>query len=87
MIIDLHRSFRKQAHTLKPAQKQRLKQALLLFESQPHHPDLYNHALTGQWKGHRSISFGGDWRAHYIQQSKDIALFVAVGTHSQLYKS
>jgi len=50
------------------------------------HEDLRNHALTGEWLGYRSISFGGDWRAHYISQGDDLVIFVAVGTHSQLYK-
>jgi mRNA interferase YafQ len=58
---------------------------LALFKVQPYHPDLYNHPLTGNWEGHRSISFGGDWRAHYILKNRDEALFVAIGTHSQLY--
>jgi addiction module RelE/StbE family toxin len=86
MNIDFHKSFHKQASTLKPAQKERLKQALLLFAGDPHHADLYNHHLTGQWKGYCSISFGGDWRAHYLVIDKNIVLFVAVGTHSQLYR-
>jgi addiction module RelE/StbE family toxin len=86
MKITFHKSFTKQAEKLKPAQKKRFREALLLFEESPYHESLYNHALTGEWLGHRSISFGGDWRAHYIPQGEDAALFVAVGTHSQLYK-
>jgi addiction module RelE/StbE family toxin len=86
MIIDFHKSFYKQAANLKPTQKKRLKQALLLFADEPYHADLYNHSLAGEWKGFRSISFGGDWRAHYTVIDENTVLFVAVGTHSQLYK-
>ena len=86
MTIDLHKSFRKQAEKLPPTQKERLKKALRIFQNDPHHPDLYNHPLTGEWKGHRSIAFGGDWRAHYIPKGAGHALFVVVGTHAQLYK-
>ncbi|MGH7195251.1 MAG: type II toxin-antitoxin system RelE/ParE family toxin [Candidatus Saccharimonadales bacterium] len=86
MVIDFHKSWHKQAAKLKPAQKERLKATLLLFQAKPNHPSLYNHPLTGQWQGHNSISFGGDWRAHYKIIDNDVALFVAVGTHSQLYK-
>jgi mRNA interferase YafQ len=86
MIIDFHKSFHKQATSLKPAQKKRLKEVLLLFADEPHHPELYNHPLTGEWTGFRSISFGGDWRAHYRIIDDATVLFVAVGTHSQLYK-
>ena len=87
MVIDFHKSWHRQAKDLKPAQKKRLKAALLLFQQQPHHADLYNHELTGEWKGHRSISFGGDWRAHYKVIDENTALFVAVGIHSKLYRS
>jgi addiction module RelE/StbE family toxin len=85
VTIKLNKSFRRQAKRLKPAQQKRLKQALRLFLREPHHPDLYNHILKGEWKGHRSIAIGGDWRAHYKLVGDDVALFVAVGTHSQLY--
>lgn len=85
-IIKLNKTFCKQAQALKPAQQRRLKETFLIFQNEPQHPNLYNHALTGQWKGYRSISFGGDWRAHYEVINKDTVLFVAVGTHSQLYK-
>ena len=86
MIIDFHKSFHKQAAGLKPAQKKRLKEALLLFVDEPHHPDLYNHPLSGEWLGFRSISFGGDWRMLYKVIDDETVLFVAAGTHSQLYK-
>lgn len=85
MKIQLHKSFEKQLVKLPPAQLKRLKTALELFEHDPYHADLYNHPLTGQWTGHRSIAFGGDWRAHYVLVH-DVAVFVAVGTHAQLYK-
>jgi len=56
-----------------------------ILDNNPYHPDLYNHPLAGEWIGYRSISFGGDWRAHY-KMVDEIAIFVACGTHSQLYK-
>jgi addiction module RelE/StbE family toxin len=81
-----HKQFNKQFAKLPKAQKGRLEQAIILFRNEPYHPDLYNHPLSGEWKGFRSISFGGDWRAHYSVIDEDTALFVAAGTHSQLYK-
>lgn len=85
MTIKLNKSFKKQVKNLKPAQRARLQRALLVFRTEPNHPELYNHPLRGQWRGHRSISFGGDWRAHY-KIVDDGALFVAVGSHNQLYE-
>ena len=86
MQLTYHSKFKKQYKKLRPAQRERFAKALALFKAEPYHLDLYNHPLTGAWKGHRSISFGGDWRAHYLPKGKDEALFVAVGTHNQLYK-
>ncbi|HTE22653.1 MAG TPA: type II toxin-antitoxin system RelE/ParE family toxin [Candidatus Limnocylindria bacterium] len=86
ITLKLHKDFLKQAAGLKPAQKRRLEAALKLFREQPQHPNLYNHPLTGDWTGYRSIAFGGDWRAHYKAINKNTAHFVACGTHSQLYK-
>lgn len=86
MRIRRHKSFVKDYAKLKPAQRQRLQAAFVLFAADPMNPDLYNHPLTGEWKGYRSIAFGGDWRAHYRVIDENTALFVAVGTHSQLYR-
>lgn len=85
MQIRRHKSFEKDYLKLKPAQRERLKKALTLFMHDPMHPNLYNHPLTGEWMGYRSIAFGGDWRAHYKVVGGD-AIFVACGAHSQLYK-
>ncbi len=85
MRIRRHKSFEKDYFKLRPVQRDRLKKALALFMIDPMHPDLYNHPLSGQWIGYRSIAFGGDWRAHY-RLVDDEAIFVACGTHSQLYK-
>ena len=86
MRIRYHKSFQKQVVRLLPAHLKRLKTALKLFELESNHPELYNHPLTGEWSGHRSIAFGGDWRAHFKIVDDDTVIFVAVGTHSQLYK-
>jgi len=86
MRLEYHSKFKKQYKKLKSAQRKRFAEALELFQSEPHHSDLYNHSLIGQWKGFRSISFGGDWRAHYEVIDEHTVQFVAIGTHAQLYK-
>ncbi|HEY6736241.1 MAG TPA: type II toxin-antitoxin system mRNA interferase toxin, RelE/StbE family [Candidatus Saccharimonadia bacterium] len=86
MRIRYHKNFQKQVANLPAAQRERLKSAMKMFVVNPYDPELYNHPLTGEWRGHRSIVFGGDWRAHYIVLEDDEVLFVAVGMHSQLYK-
>lgn len=87
MIVTVfHRLFDKQYAKLPPAQKRRFEEAITLFKTDPYNPLLYNHALKGKWEGHRSISFGGDWRAHYVSISKNKVFFVAVGRHNKLYR-
>ncbi|MGH7195933.1 MAG: type II toxin-antitoxin system RelE/ParE family toxin [Candidatus Saccharimonadales bacterium] len=85
MKVRYHKQFQKQVIKLQPAQLERLQAALQLFQTEPSHPSLYNHPLAGDWQGHRSIAFGGYGQAHYKVVPDDIALFVAVGKHSQLY--
>lgn len=58
---------------------------LELFLLDPFHPLLNNHALTGKYKGMRSINVTGDWRAIY-SENKEAVIFELLGTHSQLYK-
>jgi len=61
---------------------------LTMFNQDPFHPLLNNHALTGQLSGYRSINVTGDWRALYSEYKEDdekIIIFKAIGTHSQLY--
>lgn len=60
-----------------------------LFLENPFHPQLSNHALTGKFKGYRSINITGDWRAIFSElriKNKTIIVFELLGTHSQLYK-
>lgn len=61
-----------------------------MFSENPNYPLLHDHALTGKYLGYRSINITGDWRAIYqvIDSVLDdtYAHFIALGTHSQLYK-
>lgn len=56
-----------------------------LFLQDPYNAQLHNHLLTGNYKGCRSINITGDWRAIFFEEA-DIVIFVALGTHSQLYE-
>ncbi len=56
----------------------------VLFTKDKNSVLLRNHGLVGNWKGYRSINITGDWRVIYIEE-KNRVIFVALGTHSQLY--
>lgn len=86
MKIIFQRSFTDQFTKLPKPQKQPVKEAIELFTDNPMHESLRNHPLREQWANYRSITADTDLRLHYRVIDKDTALFVAVGTHKQLYK-
>jgi len=56
-----------------------------LFVADPFDQQLRNHALSGKYIGLRSIDITGDIRAVY-ELINDTAVFITIGTHTQLYK-
>ncbi|AKM79099.1 TPA: hypothetical protein DEQ95_03835 [Candidatus Beckwithbacteria bacterium] len=86
MSIRFSRKFKKQ-HGKAPLKiRKAFYQRLTLFEKDKFSPLLNNHALSGQWRGYRSINISGDWRAVFIESTRsNLVIFVALGTHSQLY--
>ena len=84
MRLDYHKGFRKQYKKFPPKIRERFQQRLLLFVEDPFNPVLGNHQLHGRWDGFRSIDITGDIRAIY-EELDDLAYFVAIGSHSQLY--
>lgn len=55
-----------------------------IFEKEPFHPLLDNHALHGKWLGYRSINITGDFRAIF-KQGGDTVTFADIDTHHNLY--
>jgi addiction module RelE/StbE family toxin len=66
--------------------KNSFEEKLELFKINEFDARLNNHSLNGEYSHVRSISVTGDWRAHYEIPKKDIRYFIALGTHSELYK-
>ncbi|MBI2592487.1 type II toxin-antitoxin system mRNA interferase toxin, RelE/StbE family [Candidatus Saccharibacteria bacterium] len=86
MKANFHKTFNKQFEKLQEAQRKQIKEAITLFLTDPNHHSLRNHPLKGEWRGYRSMSAGGDLRLHYRIIDDQNVLFIAVGSHSQLYK-
>jgi len=84
MIIQLHKTFKKQYEKLTQAQKKKFKERRSIFLQDEFNPILNNHALKGKYQGYRSINISGDLRAIYKKSSEDV-LFMAIGSHSRLY--
>jgi mRNA interferase YafQ len=92
-IFAIHKDFRKDWTKLEHSGRYemlRLKAVmLLLIASEPLPAEYLDHALVGDWQGHRECHIGGDWLLIYrldVQANKDdLLMFVRTGTHSELF--
>lgn len=85
MRISVHPKLAKQLLRRTARDRRVLMERLLLFETDPHNHTLRNHPLLGKWYGYRSINLTGDLRAIFRLLNSDHAIFVEIGTHSELY--
>jgi addiction module RelE/StbE family toxin len=86
MDVDYTKAFNKQFQKLPEKKQKQARAAIALFIQDVSTTSLRNHGLKGEWSGYRSITAGGDLRLHFKDIADDKVLFVAVGSHSQLYK-
>ncbi len=93
-IFAIHKDFRKDWTKLEHSGRYdmaRLKTVMLmLIDGSAALPVEYlDHALIGDWQGHRECHIGGDWLLIYrldVQANKDdLLMFVRTGTHSELF--
>jgi addiction module RelE/StbE family toxin len=85
MKILFHRNFEKNYIKLRISEKNKFKERLNAFVEDPFNPLLSNHALKGKYRAYRSINIGGNLRAVYKTIKNEEYLFVAIGTHAELY--
>lgn len=89
MNIKLAKKFAKQ-YSKAPLKIQRsFDSRLKIFTENPFNTLLNNHPLVGEYVNYRSINITGNWRAIYsevLEKDGKVAIFLALGTHSQLYK-
>ena len=87
MQILFKKTFIKQYKKLQGFNRSKIDHTLKLFEKNPFHPDLRNHALVGKLKGKRSISAGFDLRIVFeLEDNKYmIVVMLGVGSHNNVY--
>ena len=86
MHIRHSKKFKKQYRKLAPKLQKKVRQKVEIFETNPHHHQLYNHALQGQLKGKRAIAITGDLRIIFEEHDNyTLVIMLDVGTHSQVY--
>ncbi|MBI3627032.1 type II toxin-antitoxin system RelE/ParE family toxin [Candidatus Uhrbacteria bacterium] len=84
MRLLLHKHFKKQYKKLTAVQN-KVDERLGLFLADPFDPLLNNHALSGKYVDCRSINISGDYRAIYQLLDDDVAYFITLDKHSNLY--
>ncbi len=78
--------FNKQFSKLPKGVKAKVIERMTLFLSDPFALILNNHQLNGEWANCRSINITADLRAVYEMVEEDVAYFVAIGSHAELYR-
>lgn len=82
----LHKDFKKSFKKLSRSLQIQVDERILLFCEDQFSQLLNNHALKGKYEGFRSINISGDLRAIYKMLADNLAYFVEIDTHSNLYK-
>ncbi len=72
---------KKDPHLIRKIYKQ-----LQLFTTNPIHPSLRLHKLSGNLKDFRSISITKSFRMVYQIKEENVAYFVDLGTHNEVYR-
>ena len=66
--------------------KYKCTEKIKIFVKNPYDETLNNHNLGGKYEGCRSINMTGDIRIIYEITTENIAYFLTIGSHSELYK-
>ncbi len=77
--------FKKHFDKLASSVKEQFIDRRRLFEAEPYHPILRNHALAGEYKDCRSFNVSGDVRVIFSYLDDKMIHLIDIGTHSQLY--
>jgi addiction module RelE/StbE family toxin len=85
MNIKFHKNFKKALKKQPNNIQDKFFDCLDIFVEDQFSYQLNNHALSGEFKGWRSININGDVRVHYREDGRTIIL-LDIGTHAQLYK-
>lgn len=64
----------------------KIEKQIRLFESNPKHPSLRTHKLTGKLSNRWSISISKGLRMVYLIVEENTVYFVDLGTHDEVYR-
>lgn len=86
MRTDFTKNFHKQYQKLPKKAQVQFTERLRLFIADQRSSLLKVHSLMGEYRGCSSFNVTGDIRAVFKIQTNHVALFIAIGSHSELYE-
>ncbi len=86
MLVSFAKNFRKQYQKLPKKTREQFAERLSLLVEDQNNPLLKVHSLMGEYRGCSSLNVTGDIRAVFKRQSNGTTLFIAIGSHSELYE-
>lgn len=84
MEIIFHKDFKKRFAKLPTKIQKQFAFRLEIFLKDTTNPMLHNHSVDKRFTDCRSINITGDYRA-ILRETDDDVIFIAIGTHSELY--
>lgn len=84
MEVIFHKSFEKNFKKVPPKVRKQFVGRLDLFLKNKFNKILHYHSVDKAYPLCKSINVNGDYRAIF-QEGVDVVVFVAIGTHSELY--
>lgn len=85
MKIWYSRQFKKQYKKFSKKIRRQFRDRLALFIADQKNSQLHIHKLSGKYDGLWSMNVSGDVRAVFDCSHRGVAIFVAIGSHSELY--
>jgi len=85
MEVILHKNFQKKLDKLPPKIQDKFFDRVDLFIKDKFNPVLNNHSVEAAYPKWRSINVTGDYRALFEEKGESLAVFMTIGTHSELY--
>jgi len=84
MEVKFHKNFRKRLEKMPLKIQESFYERLALFLQDKSNRILNNHSVDRAFPNCRSINVSGDYRAIF-KEDGDTAIFITIGTHSELY--
>jgi len=85
MEIKFHKNFKKKFKKIPTNIQKQFYKRLDIFLQNKFDKILNNHSVNSAFPNCKSINVNGDYRAIFEEQGENMAVFITIGSHSDLY--